>query len=447
MLQDRPAIRTFAIAIGIVNVAGLGLLFLLRPYILPAARDAVSATATTWGVAAPGKEVSVTVSADVLDTVAPLTDDVGVSDAAATVATVPDIPDLAEPRQATFSWVYDGKDYELRTTLYGSLYRTYWQSPKVYTHAGDTPPTDWEEVYYRMFLTTLPGDNTIAALADDLRALGRSRGLGNARIAELATAFVQNIPYDTPKAQRIVAGGDLTDGTIVYPYETLYQNTGVCSDKSILLYALLRALGYGAALLVYDEQQHMAVGIKCPVAYGVEGSDYCYAETTATMPIGVIPSLESGSNRASAPVFRTGDGGLFDAARLLGQARIFVPADGATYGGMAATVATVQRINALGTAIGTARTTLAAAARRLDGMQDDLKDRQKDLDRRRDRMDDLRDAGQTDAYNRLVDDFNDDIRSYKRAVDAYNAAAAAYRKDVTAFNADVERYNSLIVGF
>jgi len=46
-----------------------------------------------------------------------------------------------------------------------------------------------------------------------------------------------------------------------YPVETPVER-GDCEDKSILLAAILRALGYRTALLVFpDDPGHMAVGV------------------------------------------------------------------------------------------------------------------------------------------------------------------------------------------
>ena len=50
-----------------------------------------------------------------------------------------------------------------------------------------------------------------------------------------------------------------------YPYEILYENKGVCSDKSRLLACLLKELGFGCVLFVYNSENHEAVGIKCPI--------------------------------------------------------------------------------------------------------------------------------------------------------------------------------------
>lgn len=69
-----------------------------------------------------------------------------------------------------------------------------------------------------------------------------------------------------------------------YPAETLVEG-GDCEDKSILLAALLRALGYKVALLVFDgDPGHMAVGVDCPGCRGAyylhDGVKYFYLETT-----------------------------------------------------------------------------------------------------------------------------------------------------------------------
>ena len=108
----------------------------------------------------------------------------------------------------------------------------------------------------------------------------------------IAVSIVQNIPYDESK--------DLIDR---YAYQVLYDNKGVCGEKSRLLVILLRELGYGVALIDYGDTgtinqyglynpysfNHEAVGIKCPTNYSYNGTGYCFIETT-------IPSIITDSN-------------------------------------------------------------------------------------------------------------------------------------------------------
>ena len=91
--------------------------------------------------------------------------------------------------------------------------------------------------------------------------------------ARMAISLVQHIPYDYD------ALGDSTHRER-YPYQVLADQKGLCGEKSKLLASLLKDLGYGVALLNYPEQNHQAVGIKCPTEYSVDGSGYCFVEAT-----------------------------------------------------------------------------------------------------------------------------------------------------------------------
>ena len=91
--------------------------------------------------------------------------------------------------------------------------------------------------------------------------------------ARAAISLVQHIPYD-------YAGMSARSSDLRHPYQVLYENTGVCSEKSVLLAALLKEMGYGVALLSFDSQSHMAVGISCPSQYAYRGTGYAFIEST-----------------------------------------------------------------------------------------------------------------------------------------------------------------------
>lgn len=76
--------------------------------------------------------------------------------------------------------------------------------------------------------------------------------------ARIAISLVQNIPYDYSKLGTVSTN-------VRYPYEVLYENTGICEEKSLLLTYLLRELGYGIVLFEFKQENHMAVGIKSPL--------------------------------------------------------------------------------------------------------------------------------------------------------------------------------------
>lgn len=91
--------------------------------------------------------------------------------------------------------------------------------------------------------------------------------------ARIAISLVQHIPYDWEGFK----SGNLRDR---YPYEVLYDNKGVCGEKSRLLAFLLRELGFGVVLFQFGSA-HMAVGIKCPVQYSYQNTGYCFVESAA----------------------------------------------------------------------------------------------------------------------------------------------------------------------
>jgi len=125
--------------------------------------------------------------------------------------------------------------------------------------------------------------------------------------ARIAISLVQNIPYDW-------AGYGLDDLNNRYPYEVLYDNRGVCAEKSRLLAFFLRELGYGVALFNFEGEMHMAVGIKCPYQYDYEDSGYCFIEST--VPSIITDStgdyIEVGKLTSAPDIIRISDGVSFD---------------------------------------------------------------------------------------------------------------------------------------
>lgn len=97
--------------------------------------------------------------------------------------------------------------------------------------------------------------------------------------ARIAISLVQNIPFGN--STKVSQFGSVTTEYQRYPYEVLYDDEGICSEKSELLIFLLRELGYGTASLYYSVENHEAVGIKCPSGRANSNTGgYCFVETT-----------------------------------------------------------------------------------------------------------------------------------------------------------------------
>ena len=96
--------------------------------------------------------------------------------------------------------------------------------------------------------------------------------------ARIAISLVQNIEWGKSNKTEIFRNTEIPYSR--YPYEVLYDREGVCGEKSELLAFLLRELGYGVAFFYNQEENHEAIGVKCPVEESWKNSGYCFVETT-----------------------------------------------------------------------------------------------------------------------------------------------------------------------
>jgi hypothetical protein len=131
--------------------------------------------------------------------------------------------------------------------------------------------------------------------------------------ARIAISLVQAIPYDTYAA----VNNDIKGR---YPYEVVYDNKGVCGEKSRLLAYILKDLGYGVALFSFEPENHMAVGIKCPTEYSYRGTGYCFVETTT-------PSIITDSS---------GTYGIKGGEKLTSMPNVIVVSDGRSFNSVSA---------------------------------------------------------------------------------------------------------------
>jgi hypothetical protein len=110
-----------------------------------------------------------------------------------------------------------------------------------------------------------------------INAISESEGRKDYDLAQLLVAFVQSIPYDANAKEA------------KFTVETLFNQTGDCDDKSILLAKLLSYAGYQTCLFIYEKGQHMAVGLKVDENTDAYKDGYIFIETTGNNPIGNIP--------------------------------------------------------------------------------------------------------------------------------------------------------------
>jgi len=70
-----------------------------------------------------------------------------------------------------------------------------------------------------------------------------------------------------------------------YPYQTLYDNKGICTEKAYLASAIIGKMGYGTSLFEFKwkdkEIGHMTLGLKVDKKYGSYNSEYAIYDVTS----------------------------------------------------------------------------------------------------------------------------------------------------------------------
>ena len=340
-------------------------------------------------------------------------------------------PQYSDPKVAHFKWKYKNKDYEIEETFFRSVYDYYKAQPKTYQYTGDLP-SNWREDFYRNFFIENENDNTIIKLTDDIMAKGKSNNLTDDQVVELALKFVQSIPYDTEEAKNILNNG--TDTNLEknkYPYEVLYENKGVCDDKSILFAAILNKLGYGSSLFLYLADKHMAVGVRCPLVDSSYKSGFCYAETTATgHQIGSIPKIDENNQSVKEQLDFFNDKNPQPNAKQLSDAMIILKTDGKTYEGVSNNKSTAEKIRNLKNSISSDRV-------KLNATETEINTAQKTIEKLRSDMDKLKKAGKYSDYNNMIPQYN-------KTLIAYNDKVKNYNSDIKSFNGRIREYNKMI---
>lgn len=133
--------------------------------------------------------------------------------------------------------------------------------------------------YWLNAINTAQDRKSIAELAKQIQCIT----INQDDRARIAISSVQNMPYNYEKRDECNRELDL-------PSQILCRNTGICSEKSLLLASLLRELGFGVALFNFNQENHMAVGIKCPPEFSYLNSGYAFIEAAN-------PAIPTDANR------------------------------------------------------------------------------------------------------------------------------------------------------
>jgi len=328
------------------------------------------------------------------------------------------IPDVINniDKNYHYTWQYNNLPYYLDIALSSSLYQSYSSSPKVYSYFVGSEPDDIRNAFYGMFLELRDDDQETINVLNKLSQLAVRIGLKDDELVSFVMAFIQYLPYDYDK---------LRDGNNnpYYPFETLYLKKGVCADKTFLAVLWLRELGYGAAILDFPEKNHSAAGIACPLEDSLNGTGYCYIETTNYFPIGVVP-----------PTISDGQG-VVDNNQLdslfkvdsLGQMEIKQASSGKIFQGMKIVKAIAANILSLRQQLDESKLELDAQKANLDASYESLQLQEAELMS-------YKNSGDISTYNSLVPAYNEAVAIYTAKTKTYTDAIASYNQLAQDFN-------------
>lgn len=318
-----------------------------------------------------------------------------------------------------FSFKYKNISKYLSLNMSSATYNAYRTADKTFSYPANNPPTNIREEFYGMFLKFKTGDASV----DDLVTLAKKQGMSDRETLEYLLALVQYIPYDYSK----VSAG--VNNNPFFPYETLYLNKGVCSDKTFLAITIARKLGYASAMLDFPDINHSALGIACPVEYSLRATGYCYVETTNYFPFGVIPqSIADGQAQKDSSSFDN----LFNDS-LLGKLEIYQKSPGKIYDGMNLVVAEIERIKDMDRDLDRLKLENTASEQL-------LRDKELVITAMRQEMDAYLAQDNYAQYNAMVPEYNEKTAEY-------NSLVASYKDLIAQYNNLINQYNQAMKSF
>jgi hypothetical protein len=206
------------------------------------------------------------------------------------------------PREASFSYTLNGQEGIIDFIVYEGIYNSLYTIPRsisyedgeISSRAHFKLNSINEEKQYEFLIPLVTEIQNAAETKEDQ--------------ARIAISLVQNIPFGNSDASIKFAGTSIN--YFRYPYQVVYDNEGVCGEKVELLAFLLRELGYGVSFFYFQEENHEALGIKCPIRESVGNSGYCFIETTGPSIIteSEINYVGYGKLESTPSIFLLGDG-------------------------------------------------------------------------------------------------------------------------------------------
>jgi hypothetical protein len=314
------------------------------------------------------------------------------------------IPEQGESRDSivTHTFLFGDSEITIAVPVDTTVYQGAQGARKTVTiYDEGIRDAEWKAGLYRTMIEDPAQDRFYSAFISALRRVKEERNLDSDQYLELIAVCVQSVPYKT-----------VENHDPKYPLETFADREGDCDDKSMLLAALLAREGYAAALLSFEPENHMAVGVACP-GYSYRDCGYAFLESTNVTLVGVSGgSLEGNVTLHSDPLVIP-----------LGKGTIQYTSCNETH----SLWEEVERI----------RRELELLAAELGENEAELRRIHADLDEMEIKTERLKALGQVHDYNLLVSPYNNRVQ-------VYNSLLAEYRSGSARQVSLANRYNFII---
>lgn len=264
--------------------------------------------------------------------------------------------------------------------------------------------SEWTSEYYRSFVNSEYMDEVYAAILGSLRQVKDQLSLDDDEYAELISVYVQSIPYNT----------DEVDTDPKYPVETVFEDSGDCDDKSILLAGLLLKEGYDVVLLEYESEEHMNVGIR---SNGCEYRNTGYATIEAT-----------DVNLIGWEKIEIGDGEVLDSDPLV----ITFDNEGGLY------YTACSQVQAIYDTFKSTADTCGTLSSQIEDKEAELASLQNEIDSLSKQLDQMKRRGDISGYNSYVPVYNSKISSYNSRSESLQSVVDRYNECVDIHNRILE---------
>ncbi|HLA22948.1 MAG TPA: hypothetical protein VJZ93_00210 [Candidatus Nanoarchaeia archaeon] len=178
------------------------------------------------------------------------------------------------PKKISLRYVLDGTEKEIDFIAYDGVKKHASEIPRIIGYENG------ESLSRSDFKMKAINDNLsrefILPLVKDIQNITNDKDVQ----AMIAVSLVQNLEWGFSNETYSFFGQKVNHSR--YPYEVLYEEKGICGEKSLLLAMILKELGFGTAIFYNNDENHETVGIKCPLMESWHYSGYCFVETSGS---------------------------------------------------------------------------------------------------------------------------------------------------------------------